>query len=216
MGRDVKTTQRMNGPFGGCIALREKAPVKPTSTADPEFMDTTTETQTCTSTKGQPMDPKQTPSWVKRPYKHGNKIYYRKVMIKYQVIFVNAPAKSPSKPAPKPGKKPAPPPPSKHTKKPSTPAKPTKAPTKPKPAEPETPAEEEPEPETPAKEEPEPETPAEEKPEPETPAEEGPGTPGGKGGDTKEPAAEEEPGKPDGQGGDEDGAYYKRYRHRRF
>ncbi|KAF3200622.1 hypothetical protein TWF106_000028 [Orbilia oligospora] len=93
-----------------------------------------TETQTCTSTKGQPIDPKQTPTSVKRPYKHGSTTYYKKVIIKYKVIYVD----SPSKPKPQPTKKPAPAPAPKPAKKPT-----------PKPTE------EEPEPETPAEEEPE-------------------------------------------------------------
>ncbi|KAK6503903.1 hypothetical protein TWF481_008903 [Arthrobotrys musiformis] len=194
----------VNGPFGGCIPVREKdvpapppkppvaPPPKPPVAPPPEYATTVTETRQCTSTKGVPLKPDQTPGWVKEPYNQGGKTYHKKVIIKWKIIYVNAPPKPPTNPPKPPTNPPKPPtnPPKPPTNPPKPPTNPPKPPTKP--TEPETPTKEEPE--TPAEEEPE--TPAEE--EPETPAEEEPETPAN----------------PGGKGAEEEG-YYRKYRYRR-
>ncbi|KAK6502507.1 hypothetical protein TWF506_003088 [Arthrobotrys conoides] len=212
----------VNGPFGGCIPVREKdvpappvkppvkppvqppvkppvqppvkppvkppvqPPVKP-PVSPPEYATTVTETRQCTSTKGVPLKPNQTPGWVKEPYQQGGKTYHKKVIIKWKIIYVNAPPKAPTNPPTKPP-----------TNPPTNPPTETKDPKTPDEKEPETPDEKEPE--TPDEKDPEedPETPGKEDPET-------PGNPGGKGGEES----------PDDEGADGQLYYKRKYRYRR-
>ncbi|KAK6345769.1 hypothetical protein TWF718_007675 [Orbilia javanica] len=192
--------QAPNGPFGGCIALREDppkttapSPPKQTTTTPPSTPTlppaTSIETETVTCTQGQP--PKH---HTRKPYhrvhktNRGGRIYVQTIIVNIQyktiTIKVSLPGAKPTgKPVnPKPTGKPANPKPTGYPANPKPTPQPTGQPATPNPTqETETPAPEETtNPETPTDE---PETPAEEtgKPaeesetpteNPETPAEE--------------------------------------------
>ncbi|KAF3158530.1 hypothetical protein TWF788_004689, partial [Orbilia oligospora] len=100
--------EAVNGPFGGCVPFvqtstdtsckpppAQKPPTKPPAkppvkgtTTPGEYATTVTEVRTCYSTPGKPIKPQETPSWTKKPYKVGNKNFFKKVIFKYKIIVI--------------------------------------------------------------------------------------------------------------------------------